>query len=179
MKFCKSNPFESPAVGVHGNHSCQVRVRKYHDSDLDAVLHIWENASRLAHPFLPDDYFEQERESIPRQHLPKANTWVAETGGEVIGFISLLGNEVGALFVQPGYHGKGAGRALMDKASELHEMLEVEVFANNSIGRRFYTTYGFAKIGSKLHPATGQLLLRLEFTAGNNPPGRCSRLAGR
>ena len=170
--MCKSHPFESPAVGVQGNDSGQLRIRKYHDSDLDAVLRTWENASRLAHPFLPDDYFEQERQRIPRQHLPQANTWVAETGGEVIGFIALLGNEIGALFVQPGYHGSGAGRALVDKASELHETLEVEVFANNSIGRRFYSSYGFAKIGSKRYPATGQLLLRLQYTAGKSPPGR-------
>jgi len=167
---------EAPATGVPGNDYSQVRVRKYRESDLTAVLHAWETASRLAHPFLADDFFAQERARIPRQHLPRANTWVAETRGEVIGFIALLGNEVGALFVQPEYHRTGAGRALMDRARELHQALEVDVFASNSIGREFYARYGFVRIAEKLHRATGQRMLRLRYAATRKPgPGSRSR----
>ena len=140
-------------------------IRKYKDTDLNAVLSSWENASRLAHPFLTDEYFEQEREIIPKKHLPNAETWVVEISNEVVGFIALIGNEVGAVFVQPGFHGKGAGKALMDKARELHKDLEVEVFSKNSIGRRFYSQYGFEVIEEKNHGITGHKMLRLKFTA--------------
>lgn len=140
-------------------------IREFKDTDLDAVLSSWENASRLAHPFLADKYFERERKLIPEHHLPDADTWVVEISNEVVGFIALIGNEVGALFVQPRYHGKGAGKALMDKARELHRDLEVEVFAKNSIGREFYSKYGFVLIEEKLHENTGHKILRLKFTA--------------
>ena len=113
-------------------------VHPYTDDDLPAVLSAWENASRLAHPFLTDDFMAAERQAIADVYMPQSDTWVLQQDGGVIGFISLIGNEVGALFVQPDHHGTGAGRALMDKAKSLHETLEVQVFAANSIGRRFY-----------------------------------------
>ena len=47
-------------------------IRKYRDPDLDAVLSSWEKASRLAHPFVTDEHFEQERKNIPASHLPNA-----------------------------------------------------------------------------------------------------------
>ncbi len=140
-------------------------IRKYRESDLDAVLSSWEKASRLAHPFLTDEYFEQERKIIPESHLPNAETWIVEIDNEVVGFIALIGNEVGAIFVQPKLHGKGIGKALMDKAQQLHKDLEVEVFSKNSIGRRFYSKYGFVLIEEKYHENTGQIMMRLKYTA--------------
>lgn len=105
------------------------------------------------------------RISVAEIYLPNTDTWVVEFDGNVEGFIALMGNEVGAIFLQPKFHGKGAGRALMDKARELHGDLEVEVFEANSIGRRFYSRYGFDYLEEKLHEPTGQKVLRLKFTA--------------
>ena len=127
------------------------------------MLSSWENASRLTHPFLTAKYFEQERENIPKKHLPNADTWVAEIGKEVVGFIALIGNEVGAIFVQPAMHGNGVGKALMDKAQELHNVLELEVFAKNAIGREFYRKYGFSIFEEKHHQDTGHKMLRLKY----------------
>ncbi len=140
-------------------------IRKYRDSDLDDVLSSWENASKLAHPFLTEEFLDSERYNIPNLYLPNADTWVSEHNGEVIGFIALLGNEVGAIFVQPKFHGTGVGRALMNKAQELHGNLEVEVFEANSVGRKFYSSYGFELLSEKIHEETGNKVLRLKFTA--------------
>ena len=56
----------------------------------------------------------------------------------------------------------------MDKAQELHGDLEVEVFKNNTIGRKFYAQYGFEQLEEKLHEPTVQQLLRLRFTANKS-----------
>lgn len=142
-----------------------MKIRKYHVSDLDSVLNAWEAASRMAHKFLTDTFLEQERRNIAEIYLPNTETWVAEVDGVVIGFIALMGNEVGAIFLQPDCHGKGIGKALMDKAQELHGNLEVEVFKENSIGCDFYSKYGFVPLAEKFHEPTGQQLLRLVFNA--------------
>ena len=140
-------------------------IREYKEQDLDDLLSVWATASEIAHPFLTKEFLALERENIPKVYLPKAETWVSEEDGCVIGFISLLGNEVGAIFVHPKYHRKGIGRELMNKARELRGELYVEVFAANTIGRKFYAKYGFELIEEKVHEQTGLELIRLRLPA--------------
>ncbi|MBL4781842.1 MAG: GNAT family N-acetyltransferase [Porticoccaceae bacterium] len=140
-------------------------VREYRNSDLAAVLSSWETATRLAHPFMTDEFIAQERINVAEVYMPNTDTWVVDIDGNVEGFISLMGNEVGAIFLDPKHHGMGAGKVLMDKAQELHGDLEVQVFKENSIGRKFYSRYGFKHLGAKMHEPTGQQVLRLKFTA--------------
>ncbi len=142
-----------------------MKIRQYTKTDTEAVLSSWEVATRLAHEFMTDNFIAQERKNVAEIYLPNTDTWVAEIGGEVKGFIALMGNEVGAIFLYPDCHGQGIGKALMDKAQELHGDLEVEVFKENAVGRNFYSKYGFERIEEKLHKATGQQVLRLKFTA--------------
>lgn len=140
-------------------------VRQYNHSDLEGVLSAWENASKMAHPFLKEDFLAQERKNIPEVYLPNADTWVVDVDHQVAGFIALIGNEVGAIFLQPEHQGKKMGKLMMDKAQALHGDLEVEVFEKNAIGRHFYSHYGFQLIEEKNHEPTGERVLRLKFTA--------------
>jgi putative acetyltransferase len=59
--------------------------------------------------------------------------------------------------------GKGVGRALMDHALQLKGALDVEVFAQNVIGRRFYERYGFVETGRSTHTDTNETLIRMEL----------------
>ena len=140
-------------------------IRQYQSSDLDDVLSTWENASKLSHPFLKEDFLAQERKNIPEIYLPNADTWVVEIDDQVAGFIALVGSEVGAIFLQPEYQGKGMGKLMLDKAQALHGDLEAQVFVKNSIGLDFYLKYGFQLLEEKTHEQTGEQLLRLKFSA--------------
>lgn len=141
-------------------------IRQYLETDLDGVLSSWESASKIAHPFLKEEFLDTERYNIPNVYLPNTDTWVAEVDGIAVGFIALMGNEVGAIFLDPKFHGIGIGKSLMDKAQELHETLEVEVFKANSIGRKFYDRYGFQFLAESIHEPTKQEVLRLKFVCG-------------
>lgn len=136
-------------------------IRPYRPSDLDGVMEVWTKASAVAHPFLSAEFQTAERHHIATVHLSNAETWVWESDGSVLGFIALLGNEVGAIFVHPRFHGTGIGRALMDHARKLRRELEVEVFTENAIGRTFYARYGFELIREKVHEQTGLGVMRL------------------
>jgi len=139
-------------------------IRQYKESDLDGVLSSWENASKVAHSFLSQTFLDQERYNIPNVYLPNTDTWVADVNGRAVGFIALMGSEVGAIFVEPEYHGSGIGLALMNKAKAMNDSLEVEVFKANAIGRKFYSNYGFKPLLEKVHTATGELVIRLQFS---------------
>jgi putative acetyltransferase len=138
-------------------------IREYEERDLSELLAAWYSASQVGHPFLSEAFFEQERQNIATRYLPIAETWVYVLDGVVVGVISLVGNEVGGLFVDAKYHGQGIGRALMDKARSLRDVLELEVFEKNIIGRIFYDKYGFSQVGAYLHEETGFILLRLRL----------------
>lgn len=138
-------------------------IRQYEDQDLEDLLAAWAAASEIAHPFLTQDFLASERENIPNLYIPNAETWVYEDDGRVVGFVALIGNEVGAIFVHPSHQKKGIGHRLMDKAKDIREELEVEVFVKNAIGRAFYAKYGFTPIDEKVHEQTGFDLLRLRL----------------
>ncbi len=138
-------------------------IRKYDTDDLAELLDVWYDASQIAHPFWTRDLFEQERSDIAEEFLTNAETWVFAREGRVVGFISLLGTEVGGIFVTPTQHGQGIGRALMDHARASRDHRELEVFEANEIGRAFYDAYGFAVAGERLDEKTGLRLLRLRL----------------
>jgi putative acetyltransferase len=140
-------------------------IRKYRHDDCDEVLEVWAAASAVAHPFLSREFLERERHDIRNVHLRTAETWVWINAGRVGGFLSLIGNEVGALFVDPRRQRSGIGRALVDHARGLRDELEVEVFAANTIGRAFYAKYGFVPLRRRVHEPTGQEVIRLRAPA--------------
>ena len=138
-------------------------IRKYEEKDLDALLDVWYQASLIAHSFLGDSFFEQERENIRDIYMEKAETWIYEAEGQVVGFISLNENEVGGIFVYPEWQGRGIGRALMDVAKGSHETLELEVFKENLKARGFYERYGFVAYQERPYEETGDMLVRMRL----------------
>lgn len=138
-------------------------IRSFVEVDLNGVLDVWYRASLLAHGFLTEEHFRTERAEIVRRWLPAAETVVYEMDGRVVGFLSLIGNEVGAIFVDPDLHGRGIGRALMDDARSRRPYLELGVFEENHLGRRFYERYGFRLIKRRIEETTGEPQLRLRL----------------
>lgn len=141
-------------------------IREYQARDLNDLLEVWYRASLIAHPFLDESFLSQERNNIAAVYMPMAETWVYVSEGHVVGFIALIGDEVGALFVDPAVQGQGIGRALMDYASALRPALELDVFEANRIGRRFYDRYGFELVRAHVHEQTGHPMLRLRLRDG-------------
>ena len=67
------------------------------------------------------------------------------------------------LSVDKNIHGKGIGRASIDKARSIRDVLELDVFKDNVIGRKFYEKYGFSQVDERLHAETGLMQLRLKL----------------
>jgi len=138
-------------------------IRKYEDKDLEGMLDVWYQASLVAHSFLTEEFFEQERRNIRDIYLDRSETWIYEDEGRVVGFMSLNGNEVGAIFIYPEMQGRGIGRALMDVAKGLHETLELEVFKENLNARGFYEHYGFVTFKEYVPEDIGRPMLRMRL----------------
>lgn len=138
-------------------------IRTFKSEDTDAVIAIWRSASALAHAFLPAAFMDEAEKLTREVYLQQAETWVFIRGGKIVGFIGLIDDYIGGLFVDPSHHGEGIGRALVDKAVAEKGSLVVEVFVDNVIGRRFYASYGFTGEKQVMDPHSGFPLLQLTY----------------
>jgi ribosomal protein S18 acetylase RimI-like enzyme len=125
-------------------------IRRYEPADRDACLRIWRAASEVGHPFLTAADLDRQAVAVRDIYLPQAETWVfVEAGGRVAGFIGLLGDLVGGLFVDPACHRAGVGRALVKHAARRKGALSVEVYEANVSARSFYRKVGFVETGRR------------------------------
>ncbi len=138
-------------------------IREYRSADLEPVLDVWYRASIAAHSFLPDAFFTTERELLRDHWLPGSETTVSVADQRILGFLSLVGNEVGGLFVDPDHQRRGIGSALMDGARLARPFLELSVFEENRNGLAFYRAYGFEITGRRVNEDTGHPELRLRL----------------
>ena len=138
-------------------------IRKHEERDLEVILEVWYRASTLAHPFLDDTFVEKVKNDMREMYIPGSETWVFEEDRLVIGFIAMMGNEIGGLFVLPEHHSKGVGTKLLKYISEYHNELEVEVFKENKIGRAFYDKHGFMIIKEFYHEESQSDVLRMSL----------------
>ena len=139
-------------------------IKPFSSDDTEAVLDIWHQASALAHSFLTPEFIAQEDRNLRDIYLKHAEVWIAAPNDVTTGFIALIKDEIGGLFLRPSAHGRGLGRAMVDHTVMRKGPLRVEVFEKNSIGRRFYATYGFVETGRVQHQPAGEVLLQLAFT---------------
>jgi GNAT superfamily N-acetyltransferase len=76
--------------------------------------------------------------------LERAELWMAEEEGHLVGFAGLSGNELTHLYIDAPAQNRGVGTALLDHMKSLRpERLELWVFQRNDGARKFYERHGF------------------------------------
>lgn len=138
-------------------------IRKHKEQDLDQIINVWEKSSAMAHPFLNPRFVEKVKSDMTNIYIPNSETWVYEIENSIVGFISMVENEIGGLFVLPTNHSNGIGTKLVDFIQKEYSELEVEVFEENHIGRAFYNKYGFEKIREYFHEESENKVFRLKL----------------
>lgn len=139
-------------------------IREYHSSDIKHIEEIWLKASAISQSFLSSSFNESERKKLSSVYIHQTETWVYEEENQIKGFIAMIDNEIGALFIDPSSHRQGIGSLLIDFVAMLHEVLEVEVFKKNTMARAFYKKFGFTPIKEHFHEEADQELIRLRYT---------------
>lgn len=138
-----------------------VRPALFEDADKIASIQIAAWRERLSE-WAPDWFiarFKQDEQAVKygdRIKNPDYAVYVAEADGQIIGFAGTKLNDappteythqIGALYVDPSYEGRGAGTALMraviDQSREKGiESLVVWTFRDNETARRLYAKHG-------------------------------------
>lgn len=138
-------------------------IRTLEPADEDDLIRVWLASTIPGQPFLPEEYWQAMEPEIREQLMPTAETWVVEETGEIVAFMSVLGNLIGGLFTHPDHQGKGHGRALVEHARERFDPVLVEVFEANERAIAFYRSCGFADHERTVDNGSGlpQMILRL------------------
>jgi putative acetyltransferase len=91
-------------------------------------------------PRIPDAV----RPQLGGRFLERAELWVVEEEGRVVGFAGVSGSELTHLYIDPSAQNRGVGSALLGHVKNLcPERLELWVFQKNEGARRFYARHGF------------------------------------
>ncbi len=137
-------------------HKTSVQIRPFDAArDTQTLSLIWLNASLLAHPFIGTQRLREQRKLVEDTYLPNSETFVAEISGQTTGFISLINNFVGGLFVSPHWQGKGVGRELIAHALTIHDALNLNVYTENAQAMGFYKSLGFREVTRSSHDDDG------------------------
>jgi len=76
--------------------------------------------------------------------LERAELWVFEEQGRILGFAGVSGGELTHLYTDPPAQKRGVGRTLLDHVKTFQpDGLELWVFQKNEGARRFYERHGF------------------------------------
>lgn len=118
-------------------------------ADVGEVAELFLASRRDALPYLPDLHTDDETRRWMAGVVFPGGMWVAVLGGRIVGFAALNSarDHLEQLYVRPGWHGRGIGSALLERAKDLSTgRLRLFTFQRNARARKFYEARGFAVV---------------------------------
>jgi ribosomal protein S18 acetylase RimI-like enzyme len=97
-------------------------------------------------PYLPVLHSADEDFQYFSGVLASCEVWVAESGGDIVGFCAFRDGWVDHLYVSPASARNGIGNALLDRAKSANTQIKLWAFQRNNAARDFYRALGFREI---------------------------------
>ncbi len=120
-------------------------IRKYVDSDIDAVMQIWLNTNIQAHSFISPDYWKNNFDVV-KEMLPLAEIYVHEVDNtnQIDGFIGLNDDYIEGIFIKEAAQSKGTGKQLLNHVKKVKSTLRLNVYQKNKRALQFYLREKFS-----------------------------------
>ena len=125
-----------------------VVLRPARADDGAAVAEVWLRSFAAALPTVRLPHTDDEvRRWVRDELIVRADTWVAETGGAVVGVLALSPGWIDTLYLDPDARGQGIGDAFVALAQERQpDGLQLWTFQVNGPAQRFYERHGFVEV---------------------------------
>ena len=137
-------------------------IREFKPEDIDKVMRIWMETSITSHGFIDQNYWMGNFKEVKKM-MHDADTFVSEEKGVIQGFIGLIDDYIGGLFVLKDFQSQGVGKKLADHAKSLHPALSLHVYKKNVRATAFYRREGFAITHQQKDEKTGEVEYRMNW----------------
>lgn len=140
-----------------------MKIRKLESNDIKEVVELWYETSIQAHDFIPSDYWKENKEAMATEYLPDSETYLAINEGDIVGFISMVGNYLAAIFVQTNMQGYGIGKKLLNYVKERRATIQLKVYKENTNSVNFYKKQNFKILSENEEENTNEIELLMEW----------------
>ena len=137
-------------------------IRQFKNSDLTEVMTLWLDGNMQAHSFIDGTYW-QRNYSFVSEMILKAEVYVYEEKGVVVGFVGMDGDYIAGIFVQRDRQSCGIGKKLLDFLKIKFSVLNLNVYQKNSRALAFYLKEGFKLVGENFDKNTREQELSLRW----------------
>ena len=138
-------------------------IRKSAPTDIEKLVELWYESTVKAHDFIPPDYWEKNKSAMANEYLPNAETFVAEEGDEILGFVAMVDDYLAAIFVRTAIQAKGVGSELIDYVKNRRDKIRLNVYKKNMSGINFYKKHNFKMLSENLENETHEIECLLEW----------------
>jgi putative acetyltransferase len=142
-------------------------LRLYDKNDEDAAIALWLRTWQTAYPQI--DFAARLRwwrERWRNELVPSTEIMIAESGGVVIGFVTVDPNTryLDQIVVAPEHWGSGVGAGLIAEAKRMSPAgLGLDVNTDNARAIRFYQKQGFSIGGAGVNAISGKPVHRMTW----------------
>ena len=141
----------------------QVQVLLCQPSYVPDIISLWYRCTCQHQAFISDKYWREITPSITAllyQHSHSSLIAIAEQ--RLVGFITVIENELAALFVDSSMQRVGIGTLLLEQIEKKRQLSSVKVYAANKTAMAFYQQHGFTELSRQLQIETDQLLITMQ-----------------
>ena len=119
-------------------------LRRASLADAGAIARLHRLTMQVSLSYLPELHTpEEDLWFFSERLLPECETWVAQAGEGIVGYVAFKPGWIMHLYVHPEHQGAGIGRILLAKALEDGSPRQLWTFQQNASARLFYETRGF------------------------------------
>jgi len=118
-------------------------IRPITEADIPGLRALYVRSNDSVGLPLPEGYFENDGRLFVSKTIREAQTLVSIEENRIAGVVCFTEDFLEALFVEPGFFGRGIGSALLKRAIDGKKSLRLNVYRDNERAVRFYLRHAF------------------------------------
>ncbi len=131
-------------------------IREFEEQDIGRVMEIWLQGNLDAHDFVPESYWKDQQEEVKEQMM-RAEMFVYEKEGEILGFAGMQGTYLAGLFVDRDVRSRGIGGELLEYMKHSYQYFFFYAYVKNTRALAFYEAHGLKRMNESENDETGEM----------------------